>query len=71
MAITCPQCGADLDVTLFEFGRRVRCDCGAEIEYPGKDLRSGHVAAHPPMPSLGRAADEDALGPESNEPDRD
>jgi hypothetical protein len=44
MAITCPKCGAQFDVTLFQFGHRVRCDCGAEIEYPGTGLRSGHVA---------------------------
>jgi hypothetical protein len=47
MAITCPQCGADFDATLFEFEHRVRCACGAEIRYPGTDLRSGHVAADP------------------------
>jgi len=40
MAITCPRCGAGFDVTLFQFGHRVRCDCGAWV-----DLRSGHVAA--------------------------
>ena len=44
MAITCPRCGADFDATLFEFGHRVRCGCGAEVEYPGADLRGGHVA---------------------------
>lgn len=45
MAISCPKCGADFDATLFEFEHRVRCACGAEIQYPGNDLRSGHVAA--------------------------
>ena len=40
MAITCPRCGAGFDVTLFQFGHRVRCDCGAWV-----DLRSGHLAA--------------------------
>jgi len=45
MAITCPRCGADYDATLFEFGHRVRCRCGAEVGYPGADLRSGHVLA--------------------------
>jgi hypothetical protein len=44
MAITCPRCGAGFDVTLFQFGHRVRCGCGAEIEYPGGDLRAGHLA---------------------------
>ncbi len=43
MAVTCPKCGAEFDATLFEFGRRVRCDCGTEIEYPGTGVGSGHV----------------------------
>lgn len=51
MAITCPRCGSEFDVTLFEFGHRVRCDCGVEIEFPGTDLRSGHVAQDNPGPS--------------------
>lgn len=37
MAIKCPQCGAEYDVTLFPFGRRIRCDCGAWV-----DLAVGH-----------------------------
>ena len=43
MAITCPRCGAEFDATLFQFGHRVPCLCGVEIEYPGKDQREGHV----------------------------
>ncbi len=34
MAITCPRCGADYDATLFQFGHRVRCCCGAEVSLP-------------------------------------
>jgi hypothetical protein len=45
MAITCPKCGSQFDATLFEFGNRVRCDCGTEVEYPGADVRAGHVLA--------------------------
>jgi hypothetical protein len=45
MAITCPRCGSEFDATLFQFGQRVRCHCGVEIEYPGTDQRSGHVLA--------------------------
>lgn len=37
MAIKCPQCGAEFDMTLFTFDRRIRCDCGAWV-----DLASGH-----------------------------
>ena len=45
MAITCPRCGSEFDATLFQFGHRVRCRCGAEVVYPGTDLRAGHVLA--------------------------
>ena len=45
MAITCPRCGSEFDATLFQFGHRVRCGCGMEIEYPGIDQRGGHVLA--------------------------
>jgi len=31
MAILCPKCGHQCDVTLFEFGNVVKCDCGARI----------------------------------------
>ncbi|MEA3485329.1 MAG: hypothetical protein U9R03_01330 [Candidatus Aerophobetes bacterium] len=31
MAILCPKCGHQYDVTLFEFGNVVKCDCGARI----------------------------------------
>jgi hypothetical protein len=43
MAITCPKCGSQFDATLFEFGNRVQCDCGTEVEYPGNRLNAGHV----------------------------
>ena len=51
MAITCPRCGADYDATLFEFNHRVRCRCGAVLEYPGADLRSGHVSTDSTPPT--------------------
>ena len=37
MAIKCPQCGAEYDVTLFTFDRKINCDCGACV-----DLEVGH-----------------------------
>jgi Ala-tRNA(Pro) deacylase len=52
MAITCPKCGSQFDATLFEFGHRVRCDCGTEIEYPGTAERAGHVWAQEHKPSV-------------------
>jgi putative protease len=38
MAITCPRCGAGFDVTLFQFGHGIRCECGAWVE-----LAHGHL----------------------------
>lgn len=32
MAILCPKCQRQYDVTLFQFGGSVVCDCGAEIQ---------------------------------------
>ena len=40
MAITCPKCKHQYDVTLFEFGNVVECDCGARIKL---DPRKGIV----------------------------
>jgi DNA-nicking Smr family endonuclease len=40
MAIQCPDCGRQYDVTLFQFGQTVECDCGAILEY-GDDLPHG------------------------------
>lgn len=32
LAVTCPNCGKQYDSTLFQFGRKVPCDCGAVID---------------------------------------
>jgi hypothetical protein len=32
MAIRCRECGREYDVTLFEFGRTITCECGAEVD---------------------------------------
>jgi dsDNA-specific endonuclease/ATPase MutS2 len=32
MAICCPDCGHEYDVTLFQFGATVACDCGTVID---------------------------------------
>jgi len=37
MAIKCPHCGAEYDVTLFTFGRSIQCECGAWV-----DMAAGH-----------------------------
>jgi len=31
MAVPCPRCGRDYDVTLFEFGRTIWCRCGSRV----------------------------------------
>jgi dsDNA-specific endonuclease/ATPase MutS2 len=33
MAVQCPDCGRQYDVTLFQFGQTVECDCGAIVAY--------------------------------------
>jgi len=33
MAIRCPHCGRQYDVTLFQFGRTVRCPCGETVVF--------------------------------------
>lgn len=32
MAIPCPRCGRQYDVTLFQFGRTVTCECGEVVD---------------------------------------
>jgi hypothetical protein len=65
MAITCPRCGSEFDATLFQFGHRVRCRCGVEIEYPGADQRGGHVLTQGEAKAVANAATTDpkALDP--------
>lgn len=31
MAIPCPRCGREYDVTLFQFGRTIHCTCGSRV----------------------------------------
>ena len=57
MAITCPRCGAGFDVTLFQFGHRVRCHCGAWV-----DLRAGHVLRLPARRKEGIEMAEEEIG---------
>jgi putative protease len=62
MAISCPRCGAGYDVTLFQFGHGIRCDCGAEVRYPGEGLRGGHVQPDASQPAEGSAMSEIEIG---------
>lgn len=36
MAIICPKCGREFDITLFEYGHKVKCPCGRIIELENK-----------------------------------
>ena len=36
MAIRCPQCKKEYDITLFEFDKNIICDCGYEIKLQHK-----------------------------------
>lgn len=44
MAIPCPDCGRQYDVTLFEFGRTIRCACGALV---GREIRERPLPEEP------------------------
>ena len=57
MAITCPRCGAGYDVTLFQFGHRVQCDCGAWVE-----LARGHLLSAPARQKEGLEMAEEEIG---------
>ena len=38
MAVRCSWCGREYDVTLFEFEKTVRCDCGEIIRLQHKEI---------------------------------
>jgi hypothetical protein len=57
MAITCPCCGAGFDVTLFQFGHGVRCDCGAWV-----DIGRGHLLVRPAQAKEGLEMAEQEIG---------
>lgn len=45
MAVPCPSCGREYDVTLFEFGRTLWCTCGSRV---GLERRERRLAPAPP-----------------------
>ena len=55
MAIKCPQCGAEYDVTLFTFGRSIQCECGAWV-----DMAAGHqqTSESTERPKISQAGDQ-------------
>ena len=44
MAVVCPRCGREYDVTLFEFGRTLWCTCGARVGVASRELSLGAAA---------------------------
>ncbi len=68
MAITCPRCNRQYDVTLFEFGRRIVCECGELVslgrsfpepkkEARSRDIEQARLIARQKMARLKRAVD--------------
>jgi hypothetical protein len=45
MAVQCPYCGRDYDVTLFEFGRSVTCVCGRTVTFKHEQMTDEAILA--------------------------
>jgi hypothetical protein len=43
MSVVCPYCKRDYDITLFEFGHTIWCDCGKNVKLEHREL-SGRIA---------------------------
>ncbi len=56
MAVYCPRCERQYDVTLFEFGRTVRCECGAFVGSPGSGVSASHITVSRPTEVQAAAA---------------
>ena len=53
MAVRCPLCGHEYDITLFSFGATVRCDCGAAVSaLTPRESRARPGEGAPPLPDL-------------------
>lgn len=50
MAIVCPGCGREYDVTLFQFGRTLDCTCGARVGREQRLELGGERGAPGPEP---------------------
>ncbi len=38
MSIRCPKCKIEYDVTLFEFEKTIKCDCGNDVKIQHREL---------------------------------
>jgi len=52
MAIICPKCGAQYDVTMFEFDRTIVCECGQVVDAT-KPHRKPAINEKQPLSPLG------------------
>jgi hypothetical protein len=61
MAIICPNCSRQFDVTLFQFGKRIRCECGVLIDpldwWLGADVDAEREKEEQKLDELKRMAD--------------
>jgi len=72
VAVTCPRCNRQYDITLFQFGRRVICECGELVSAEGSfppmseeatarstraEIEQAKLVARQKMETLRRAAD--------------
>lgn len=44
MSVLCARCGREYDVTLFQFGHGVDCECGARVSWPARSAAARFVA---------------------------
>ncbi len=44
MAIRCPKCKREYDVTLFEFGKNITCECGYSLGLKHEELIIGGLS---------------------------
>jgi len=58
MAALCPSCGKELDITLFQFGRAVVCDCGRVLHEPEHRIV---LPGPPPARTVTSSASKDVL----------
>lgn len=61
MAIICPNCSRQFDVTLFQFGKPLRCECGLLIDplnwWLGPDVETERAKEEAKLGELKRLAD--------------
>lgn len=43
MAVICPKCKSQYDITLFQFGRTLKCDCGYVINPNKFNLNKSNI----------------------------